>query len=99
MADIETLVKSSLIGSELCAPEQLRGECEHFLLEVKRRLHDLELNVFGIEKVASFTTITNHLANGLDVEVWSAHVQDDAVSRDIPLRAVGKFGFREERQR
>ena len=77
MKDIETLVKSSIIGSELFAPEQLRGECEHFLSEIKRRLHDVEMNGFDAEEVASFTTITNHSANSLDVEVWKEFDQDE----------------------
>ena len=77
MKDIEILVKSSIVGSELFAPEQLRGECEHFLSEIKRRLHDVEMNGFDAEEVRSFTTITNHLANSLDVQVWKEFDQDD----------------------
>jgi hypothetical protein len=77
MKDIEVLVKSSIVGSELFAAEQLRSECEHFLSEIKRRLYDVEMNGFDAEEVQSFTTITNHLANSLDVEVWKEFDNDD----------------------
>ena len=60
MKDVEVLVKSSFVGSELFAAEQLRSECEHFLPEIKRRLYEVEMNGFDAEEVQSFTTITNH---------------------------------------
>ena len=59
------------------------------------------MNGFDAEEVRSFTTITNHLANSLDVEVWKEFDQDDlAVDfMNSTVKTVGKHPADQSQER
>ena len=88
--DILLLVNSSMVGSQLFAPESLRGECENFLSEIKRRIYDVEMNGFEAEEIESFTKIMNHVASSLDFEIWREFDADDLEVEFLTTTATTK---------
>ena len=68
--DIESLVRSSLIGSELWAPESQMAELSSYIAEIERRLITLEDENFSDEELHSFKTLCMHQAEALDESHW-----------------------------
>ena len=67
---LETLVMSSIIGSELWAPESQLSESSSYIAEIERRLVTLEDENFFEEEMSSFRKICMHQAEALDLEAW-----------------------------
>ena len=67
---LETLVKSSIIGSELWAPEWQLSDRSCYISEIENRLVTLEDENFSDEEMSSFRQICMHQAEALDVEAW-----------------------------
>ena len=64
--DIELLVKSSLIGSQLYAPEAVQIQSSQYIADIERRLYELEINHFGPDFFLDFKRVCAHQAEALD---------------------------------